>query len=115
MEIRQIMTCGKNTTKNLKDAADSVRHALIHALENKEETVVSDLFDLYNRVSEVAKKTALLTTNNIMVDTSNYDTIATNAPFSYGGTNGGNDYINFAGVGGDSIITGGESSDTISF
>ena len=113
MEIRQIMTCRKNTTENLKDAADSVRHALIHALEHKEENVVSDLFDLYNKVSEVAKKTAL-PINNFMVDTSNYDTITTNAPFSYGGTNG-NDYVSFTGAGGDTVITGGEGSDTISF
>lgn len=108
------MSCGKDTNQSLKDAADSVRHALIHALEHKEEDVVSDLFDLYNKVSEVAKKTAL-PTNNFMVDTSNYDTIATNAPFSYGGTNGGNDYVSFTGAGGDTVITGGEGSDTISF
>ena len=32
------MACGKTTHENLKDASESVRHALIHALENKEES-----------------------------------------------------------------------------
>lgn len=116
------MACGKTTHENLKDASESVRHALIHALENKEESVVSDLYDLYATVRKLVNNNVStnstymsLNTDNIKIDSSNYDaSLYTNAaaPVTFNTDYHGADYINF---GGDTTISGGESPDTISF
>jgi|7_EtaG_2_1085326.scaffolds.fasta_scaffold01930_3 hypothetical protein len=115
------MACGK-THEKVKDAIEDVRHALIHALENREEDVVGKLYDVYGDLRKISASN--ISTNstfmsmglgdtNVNIDTSNYDaSLYTNAASAATNASGyvGQDYISF---GGDTTISGG--SDTISF
>ncbi len=113
------MACGKTTHESLKDAVDDVRHALIHALENKEEDVVGELYDVYGKLRELVNKN--ISTGDRYISFSGQNSVTSNAPYNpvaadtvafTGGDyfGAGQDYINF---GGDTTISSG--SDTISF
>ncbi len=112
------MACGKTTHESLKDAVEDVRHALIHALENKEEDVVGELYDVYGKLRELVNKN--ISTGDRYISFSGQSGLTSNASYNpvaadtvtfgtdYFGA--GQDYINF---GGDTTISSG--TDTISF
>lgn len=109
------MACGK-THEKIKDAIEDVRHALIHALENKEEDVVGKLYEVYGDLRKISasnvstNSTFMSMDTNVNIDSSNYDaSLYTNAAQFV--TPSGQDYINFGG--GDTVVTSG--TDTISF
>ena len=109
------MACGK-THEKIKDAIEDVRHALIHALENKEEDVVGKLYEVYGDLRKISasnvstNSTFMSMDTNVNIDSSNYDaSLYTNA--SHFVTPSGQDYINLGG--GDTVVTSG--TDTISF
>ncbi len=99
------MAC--KTHEKIKDAIEDVRHALIHALENKEEDVVGKLYDVYGQLREISHSNIStgdtfmsFGTDNISIDSSNYDaSLYTNAaqPVTFAGSSIGQDYINFGG------------------
>ena len=113
------MACGK-THEKVKDAIEDVRHALIHALENKEEDVVGKLYEVYGDLRKISASNVStnstfmsmgLGDTNVNIDSSNYDaSLYTNAA-QFVTPSGSQDYINFGG--GDTVVTSG--TDTISF
>ena len=98
------MACGKTTHESLKDAVDDVRHALIHALENKEEDVVGELYDVYGKLRELVNKN--ISTGDRYISFSGQNSVTSNAPynpvaadtvaFDYGALGYGTDQLSFS-------------------
>jgi hypothetical protein len=73
----------------IETAKDAVSKALITALQDKNETAVSDLFDAYNKLVS----TQITETNKTVF------TIGNNVPTSYYGSSMNDDVISFTGLG----------------
>ena len=73
----------------IDSAKNAVSKALITALQDKNETAVTDLFDAYNKLVS----TQITETNKTVF------TIGGNIPTSYYGSSMGDDVISFSGVG----------------
>ena len=73
----------------IETAKDAVGKALITALQDKNETAISDLFDAYNKLVS----TQITETNKTVF------TIGGNIPTSYYGSSMGDDVISFSGLG----------------
>jgi hypothetical protein len=73
----------------IETAKDAVSKALITALQDKNETAISDLFDSYNKLVSIQ----ITETNKSMF------TIDNNIPCSYYGSSVSDDVISFTGLG----------------
>jgi hypothetical protein len=73
----------------IETAKDAVSKALITALQDKNETAVSDLFDAYNKLVSI----------QITETNKNMFTIGNHIPCSYYGSSMNDDVISFTGLG----------------
>ena len=73
----------------IETAKDAVSKALITALQDKNETTISDLFDSYNKLVSI----------QITETNKNIFTINNNIPCSYYGSAVSDDVISFTGLG----------------
>jgi hypothetical protein len=74
----------------IETAKDAVSKALITALQDKNETAISDLFDSYNKLVSIQ----ITETNKSMFTINN-----NNIPCSYYGSSVSDDVISFTGLG----------------
>ena len=73
----------------IETAKDAVSKALITALQNKNETAISDLFDAYNKLVSIE----ITETNKTVFS------IGDNVPISYYNSSMNDDVISFTGLG----------------
>ena len=108
------MTC--KTHEKIKDAIEEVRASLISALENKEEDIVGDLYEIYNKLrkishSNISTGSTFMSyqgnsfgghSTSVTIDPSNHpDLCANNAKIGYGSmydtiTSTGEDTVTFS-------------------
>ena len=90
------MTC--KTHEKIKDAIEEVRASLISALENKEEDIVGDLYEVYGKLrkishSNISSGSTFMSyegssfggiSTSVTIDPSNHPDLCTNAKIGYG-------------------------------
>ena len=91
------MTC--KTHEKIKDAIEEVRASLISALENKEEDIVADLYEVYGKLrkishSNISSGSTFMSydasssfggsSTSVTIDPSNHPDLCTNAKIGYG-------------------------------
>lgn len=89
------MTC--KTHEKIKDAIEEVRASLISALENKEEDIVGDLYEIYGKLRKISHSNIStgsrfmsydspfgVGSTSVTIDPSNHPDICTNAKIGYG-------------------------------
>jgi len=87
----------------IETAKDAVSKALITALEEKNESAISDLFTVYNKLNTIS-------TTKMSIDTTKFTIGSGSIPCSYYN----NDYINF-GAGTPVNVKGSMGTDVITF
>lgn len=92
---------------HLEDAQESIRQALILALEEKKEYQVTKLFSLYNHVKDSIPVESSINFSTDLKGPFAAQPITSN--YFFGGL--GEDVISF---GGDTVLTGSSNTDTIS-
>ena len=91
------MTC--KTHEKIKDAIEEVRASLISALENKEEDIVGDLYEVYGKLRKISHSNISTgstfmsfdgstsfggSSTSVTIDPSNHPNLCTNAKIGYG-------------------------------